>query len=68
MAYTPELTQHYIGLLRRIAWALGIPMTQAIEEVLDYVGTVIESQKVCTACRDKSFCKDCLLNHNGMRR
>jgi len=68
MAYTPELTQNYSGALRRIAWALEMPMTKAIEEVLNYVGTVIESKKVCKACRDKSFCKDCLLNNNGKRR
>jgi len=67
MAYTPELSQEHSGALRRIAWALEIPMTKAIEEVLDYVGTIIESKKVCKACRDKSFCKDCLLNHNGKR-
>jgi hypothetical protein len=65
MAYTPELTQTYSGALRRIAWALEIPMTKAIEEVFDYVGKVIEKERVCEACRDKSFCEQCPFSHNS---
>jgi hypothetical protein len=37
MAYTPELSLCSSRTLRRIAWALGIPMTKAIEEVLQYI-------------------------------
>jgi hypothetical protein len=65
MAYTPELTQTYSGTLRRIAWALEIPMTKAIEEVLNYVGKVIEKGRVCEACRDKSFCEQCPFGDNS---
>jgi hypothetical protein len=68
MAYTPELSQEHSGILRRIAWALELPMTKAIEEVLDHVGTLIDSKKVCRACRDRSFCKDCSFNHNGTKK
>ena len=64
MAYTPELTQQYSGTLRRIAWALELPMTKAIEEVLDYVGKVIEKKKVCESCKDTSFCDRCPFCHN----
>ena len=65
MAYTPELSQAYSGTLRRIAWALEMPMTNAIEAVLDYAGKVVDSKKVCEACRDKNFCKRCPFNHDG---
>jgi hypothetical protein len=68
MAYTPELSQEYSGILRRIAWALEIPMTKAIEEVLQHAGALIDSKKVCRACRDRSFCKDCSFNHNRTRK
>ena len=64
MAYTPELTQTYSGTLRRIAWALDIPMTKAIEEVLNYVSKVIEIGRVCEACKDKSFCQKCPFGDN----
>ena len=60
MAYTPELSQAYSGILRRIAWALETPMTKAIEEVLDHTAKAIDNNKVCDACRDKSFCNYCV--------
>ena len=47
MAYTPELSGKSSCTLRRIAWALGLPMTKAIEEVFDYLPSVLDSKKVC---------------------
>lgn len=63
MAYTPELSQRHSGTLRRIAWALGMPMTTAMEAVFDYVGEIIDGKRICEACRDQSRCKDCVFNH-----
>ena len=65
MAYTPELTQQYSGTLRRIAWALGLPMTRTMEEIIDYVGNVVEKRKVCEVCRDPSFCDECPFSSKG---
>ncbi|MBW1829579.1 MAG: hypothetical protein JRI74_09180 [Deltaproteobacteria bacterium] len=65
MAYTPELTQEHSGTLRRIAWALGIPMTKAIHEVVDYVSRIMDWKKVCDACRDNSFCGQCPFNRSN---
>jgi len=62
MAYTPELSLKHSRTLRRIAWALETPMTEAIEEVFEYVGKVIDNKKVCEACKDKSFCVRCVFN------
>jgi len=59
MAYTPELNQRYSCTLRRIAWALGVPMTVAIKMVLDHVTMEIESARVCAKCRDKTRCHQC---------
>jgi recombinational DNA repair protein RecR len=64
MAYTPELSQRHSGTLRRIAWALEMPMTKAIEEVFDYLSKVMDEKKICQTCRDKSFCEDCQFNRN----
>ena len=66
MAYTPELTQTNSGVLRRIAWALEIPMTKAIQEVVDYVSRIMDWKKVCEACKDKSFCGNCPFNKNNI--
>jgi recombinational DNA repair protein RecR len=59
MAYTPELSLCSSRTLRRIAWALGIPMTQAIEEVFQYIPRILDQNKVCSACKDKSKCSEC---------
>lgn len=66
MAYTPELTQYHSATLRRIAWAMGVPMTKAIYEVFDYLGSTLDPKKVCSACRDKSKCHSCLFNRKGI--
>jgi len=62
MAYTPELSQKHSGTLRRIAWALGLPMTEAIENVFDHVAKILDREKVCEGCRDKSSCDGCAFN------
>ena len=46
MAYTPELSLESSRTLRRIAWALGVPMTQAIERVFEYM-----PRRSCLRCR-----------------
>ncbi len=63
MAYTPELSQKHSGTLRRVAWALKMPMTQAIEKVFDQIVKVMDSEMVCGACKDNSFCSQCIFNH-----
>lgn len=65
MAYTPELTQRHSATLRRIAWAIGTPMTKAIGEVFDYMGSTLDPEKICSACRDKSKCCSCPFNKEG---
>ena len=62
MAYTPELSQRSSCTLRRIAWALQIPMTKAIDMVFDYMPVVLDKNKVCEGCRDKSRCNECEFN------
>lgn len=65
MAYTPELSCQHSCTLRRIAWALEMPMTKAIEAVFDYLACNLDSEKVCAGCRDKSRCGDCVFNQKG---
>lgn len=62
MAYTPELSRRHSGTLRRIAWALEIPMTKAMGRVFEHVAGVVDKEKVCKACRDNSACENCDFN------
>ena len=59
MAYTPELSQAESGALRRLAWAVGKPMTKTMGEVLNHTCQKIDATKVCAACKDKTYCKNC---------
>ena len=62
MAYTPELSMRSSCTLRRISWALGVPMTKGIEFVFDYLPLVLDREKVCQGCRDRSKCAECPFN------
>jgi len=62
MAYTPELSQKHSCTLRRLAWALNMPMTKAMDAAFDYIGKAVDSKKVCESCRDKTRCEDCVFN------
>jgi len=63
MAYTPELSYKSSCTLRRIAWALRIPMTKAIEKVFEQMPVILDKEKVCQGCRDKTRCDDCAFNN-----
>jgi len=45
--------------LRRLALALNIPMTEAIDMVFVYVPYIVNKEKVCRGIRDKKKCKNC---------
>jgi recombinational DNA repair protein RecR len=62
MAYTPELSYQSSCTLRRIAWALDVPMTVAIERVFEHLPRILDKRKVCEMCRDKTRCEACAFN------
>ncbi|MFH1981312.1 MAG: hypothetical protein ABIL58_05690 [Pseudomonadota bacterium] len=64
MAYTPELSIKSSSTLRRIAWALDLPMTQTIERVFEHLPRILDRQLVCKACRDRSKCCNCPFSEN----
>ena len=69
MAYTPELSMASSRTLRRIAWALDIPMTTAMEKVFECLPRVLDRNKICETCRDKTMCHECLFStHSKGRR
>jgi len=60
MAYTPELSYRSSCTLRRIAWALNIPMTKAMEKIFDHLPEILDREKVCQKCRDTTKCDTCV--------
>ena len=59
MAYTPELNQTQSAVLRRIAWACKIPMTKTLSAIFNHLVTILDKNKICEACKDRSFCNQC---------
>ena len=59
MAYTPELSDADSCTLRRIAWALDIPMTKAMDRIFDYLIEKVDPKRVCAKCKDRTRCADC---------
>jgi hypothetical protein len=62
MAYTPELSTEASCTLRRVAWALGVPMTEAMEMVFEQLPRLLDGKKVCTGCKDRTKCHECAFN------
>ena len=62
MVYTPELTMKSSRALRRIALALDMPITKAMEKIFEYLPEILDREKVCKGCRDKSRYPDCGFN------
>jgi len=59
LAYTPELSDYHSGTLRRVAWALGKPMTKALHTVFDSLDLIVDPGKICEKCKDKTLCDQC---------
>jgi hypothetical protein len=62
MAYTPQLDYQQSCTLRRLAWALGKPMSKAITDIINYLPDLVDCEMVCQACKDSSKCHICQFN------
>ena len=62
MAYTPELSMESSRIIRRIAWSLDKPMTQTMEILVKNITMFIDRKKICSKCRDNSFCNECIFS------
>lgn len=63
MAYTPELSTKHSCALRRMAWALNMPMTKAMQMVFDATIPTLDKNAICNACKDKKNCLRCIFAH-----
>ena len=67
MAYTPELEHAVSAYVRRVAWALRMPMTVTLEDLVLHVAERTDPEKVCPFCQDRSHCPECYLNRPPRR-
>jgi len=60
--YTPQFSETASVSVRRFAWFLNKPMTQAIEKIILLLPFIMDSSKVCQACKDSRKCNACAFN------
>jgi hypothetical protein len=61
--YTPSFSYESSAAVRRLAWAMGKPMTKTVEILVRLIPSLVEPSKVCRACKDKTICDTCPIIH-----
>jgi hypothetical protein len=62
MAYTPQLSREESAILRRLAWAIGKPMTTTLTRLMQVTASHVNPGYICPHCKDRSICKECPSN------
>jgi hypothetical protein len=58
--YSPEFSELAAVAIRRLAWAMGANMRQAVDAIVLCLPKSINADKVCAACKDNSKCTACI--------
>jgi len=56
---TPQFSETASVSVRRFAWFLNKPMTQAVEKIILLLPFIMDSSKVCQTCKDSRKCNNC---------
>jgi len=64
--YSPQLSEKGSITMRRYAWYIGKHMTEAAEKVIGLLPFIMDSSKVCQACKDSGKCHVCAFNIKKM--
>jgi len=62
MGYGPRLRPCTCISLKRLAWAMNLPMSLTLENIIKIIPRLIESKVICNGCRDATACDDCYFN------
>ena len=57
--YSPQFSELAAVSVRRLAWAIGVPMPAAVDFMVKLIPSVLDPTKVCFACQDKTRCHCC---------
>jgi len=63
--YSPNFSELAAVTVRRLAWAMGGNMGQAVDVLVKALPAFINTQKVCELCKDKSKCSVCACKSSG---
>jgi hypothetical protein len=60
--YSPRFSEMASVTIRRLAWFLGVPMTQAVELFIREIALIFTPSLVCQKCKDSTKCHACGFN------
>jgi hypothetical protein len=63
--YSPNFSEIAAVSVRRLAWAMGGNMGQAVDVMVRSLPAYIKADKVCELCRDKTKCDTCAFQNCG---
>ena len=63
--YSPNFSELAAVTVRRLAWAMGANMGQAVDVLVKALPAYIKTEKVCELCRDKTKCDVCAIKNCG---
>ena len=61
--YSPQFSQLAAVTVYRLANALDVPMTKAVDEIVRVLPSLFPPSLICPKCQDKSKCKICGFNN-----
>jgi len=63
--YSPNFSELAAVTVRRLAWAMGANMGQAVDVLVKALPAFINTEKVCALCKDKTKCTTCAIKNAG---
>jgi hypothetical protein len=63
--YSPNFSVIAAVSVRRLAWAMGANMGQAVDVMVKSLPAFINAEKACASCKDKSKCAVCAFKNCG---
>ena len=58
--YSPQFSSLAAVSVRRLAWALGVPMTATVDTMVKLIPSLLDPSKICLSCKDTSKCQSCV--------
>jgi hypothetical protein len=63
--YSPRFSEQAAVSVRRLAWALGLTMPKAMDQVVGLLPSLFSPGLVCPACKDNTKCQSCTFNQQA---
>jgi hypothetical protein len=57
--YSPQFSALSAVSVRRLAWALGLSMPKAVDQMVSLLPSLFPSGVVCLSCKDNTKCNSC---------